>query len=113
MSLLNFSTQSRKGIHLTTEEHIKLEALYNAGLTPVCIAAQIGGRSERTVRCDIAKGIVELLNSNLTTPLEYSSEVGQLEHDRRATEKGLALKKGKITCGINWKFNFIIFRFIY
>ena len=95
MSQLNFSTQTRKGKHLTYEERIKLEALYKAGLTPVCIAAQIGGRSERTVRREIAKGMVELLNSNLTTRMEYSAEVGQLEHDRRGSAKGPALKIGK------------------
>jgi IS30 family transposase len=95
MSQLNFSTQNRKGKHLTYEERIKLEALYKAGLTPVCIAAQIGWRSERTVRREISKGMVELLNSDLTTRMEYSAEVGQLEHDRRGTAKGPALKIGK------------------
>ena len=95
MSQLNFSTQTRKGKHITYEERIKLEALYKAGLTSVCIAEQIGGRSERTVRREIAKGMVELLNSDLTTRMEYSAEVGQLEHDRRGTAKGPALKIGK------------------
>lgn len=95
MSQLNFITVSRKGKHLTYEERIKLEALYKMGLTPSCIAEQIGGRSERTIRREVAKGMVELLNSDLTSRMEYSAEVGQLEHDRQSTEKGPALKIGK------------------
>ena len=95
MSQLNLITETRKGKHLTYEERIKLETLYKMGLTSVCIAEQIGGRSERTIRREVAKGIVELLNSDLTTRLEYSAEVGQLEHDKQSTAKGPALKIGK------------------
>lgn len=95
MSQLNSITETRKGKHLTYEERIKLEALYKMGLTSACIAEQIGGRSERTIRREIARGIVELLNSNLTTRLEYSAEIGQLEHDKQGTAKGPALKIGK------------------
>jgi IS30 family transposase len=95
MSQLNFITETRKGKHLTYEERIKLEALYKMRLTLVCIAEQLGGRSERTIRREVAKGLVELLNSDLTTRLEYSAEVGQLEHDKQGTAKGPALKIGK------------------
>lgn len=95
MSQLNFITENRKGKHLTYEERIKLEALYKMRLTPGCIAEQIGGRSERTIRREIAKGMIELLNSDLTSRMEYSAEVGQLEHEKRATAKGPALKIGK------------------
>lgn len=95
MSQLDFSIESRKGKHLTYEERIKLETLHKLGLTPSCIASQIGGRSERTIRREIAKGMVSLLNSNLTTRRAYSAEVGQQEHDRRGTAKGPGLKIGK------------------
>jgi IS30 family transposase len=95
MSQLNLSIESRKGKHLTYEERIKLEVLYKIGLTPSCIAKQVGGRSERTIRRELAKGLVELLNSNLTSRIEYSAEIGQLEHDRQGTAKGPALKIGK------------------
>jgi len=43
MSQLNLSIESKKGKHLTYEERIKLEALYKIGLTPSCIAKQVGG----------------------------------------------------------------------
>jgi len=95
MSQLNLITVSRKGKHLTYEERIKIEALYKMRLTLSCIADQIGGRSERTIRREVARGIVELLNSDLTTRIEYSAEIGQLEHDRQGTAKGPALKIGK------------------
>jgi len=89
MSQLNCSTESRKGKHLTSEECIKLESLHKLGLSPTYIAKQLGGRSERTIRRETCKGMVVLLNSDLTTRMEYSAQVGQLEHDRRATAKGL------------------------
>ena len=73
MSLLNISTNNRKGKHLTYEERIKLEALYKLGLTTACIAEQIGGRSERTIRREVAKGLVEQLNSDLTTRMQCGS----------------------------------------
>lgn len=95
MSQLNFITQCRKGKHLTYEERIKLEALRKMGFSSCRIAEQIGGRSERTIRREIAKGMVELLNSDLTTRMEYSAEIGQSEHDRQGTSKGPALKIGK------------------
>ena len=95
MSQTDCSTESRKGKHLTFEERIKLEALYKLGLAPACIAQQLGGRSERTIRREIAKGTVELMNSDLTTRIEYSADVGQKEHEKRGTAKGPALKIGK------------------
>lgn len=95
MSQLNFITQNKKGKHLTYEERIKLEALRKMGLNSSLIAEQIGGRSERTIRREIARGMVELLNSDLTTRMEYSAEIGQSEHDKQGTAKGPALKIGK------------------
>lgn len=86
---------NRKGKHLTYEERIKIEALYKMGLNSSRIAEQIGGRSERTIRREVAKGMVELLNSDLTTRMEYSAEIGQAEHDRQGTAKGPSLKIGK------------------
>jgi transposase, IS30 family len=95
MSHLDCSIENRKGKHLTYEERIKLEALCRLGLAPACIAEQLGERSERTIRREISKGTVELLNSDLTTRVEYSAAVGQAEHDRRGTAKGPGLKIGK------------------
>lgn len=95
MSQLNFSIESKKGKHLTYEERLKLEALYKIGLTTSCIATQLGGRSERTIRREINRGMVKLLNSDLTSRMQYSAEVGQLEHEKCCVAKGPALKIGK------------------
>ena len=56
MSHLNCTIPSRKQKHLTYEERIKLETLYKMGFTPAIIREQLGGRSERTVRREIARG---------------------------------------------------------
>ena len=92
MSQVYDSTKSRKGKHLNYEERIKLEALKKLGLKPAEIGKQLGGRSERTIRREIKRGEVELLNSDLTTRTEYSAEVAQQKHDYNATAKGPGLK---------------------
>jgi len=95
MSHLNCNISSRKQKQLTYEERIKLEALYKMGFTPTIIGEQLGGRSERTVRREIARGKVTLLNSDLTERQAYSAEIGQKEHDIRGSAKGPGLKIGK------------------
>ena len=57
------------------------------------IAKEIGC-SGRTVRRELAKGRTELLNSDLTTRVEYSADIGQKKHDYAATGKGPMLKIG-------------------
>ncbi len=54
MSHLDYSTEVRKGKHLTYEERIKIEALSKAGIKSEKIAEQIGC-SGRTVRRELAK----------------------------------------------------------
>ena len=39
------------------------------------------GCSGRTVRRELSKGKTELLNSDLTTRIEYSADIGQQKHD--------------------------------
>jgi len=95
MSQLNFNMNNRKGKHLTYEERIKLGTLYKLGVTTAYITEQIGGRFERTIRREVAKGMVQQLNFDLTTRMQYSTEIGQSEHDKLATAKGPTLKIGK------------------
>lgn len=91
MSHLNNNTKAEKGKHLNYEKRIKIEALSKAGLKSEAIADQIGC-SGRTVRRELAKGRTELLNSDYTTRIEYSADIGQRKHDYNATAKGPALK---------------------
>ena len=93
MSQLNYTTKNRKGKHLNYEERIKIEALSKIGLKSEAIAKQIGC-SGRTVRRELAKGRTELLNSDLTTRIEYSADIGQQKHEYAGTAKGPMLKIG-------------------
>ena len=93
MSHLNNTTKSRKGKHLNYKERIKIEALSKIGKKSEEIARQIGC-SGRTVRRELAKGRTQLLNTDLTTRVEYSADIGQQKHDYAATGKGPRLKIG-------------------
>lgn len=91
MAQLNYTTKNAKGKHLNYEKRIKIEALSKTGLKSEAIAQQIGC-SGRTVRRELAKGRTELLNSDYTTRMEYSADIGQQKHDYNATAKGAGLK---------------------
>ena len=93
MSHLDCSTKNRKGKHLKYEERIKIEALSKIGMKSEEISKQIGC-SGRTVRRELAKGRTEFLNSDLTTRIEYSADIGQQKHDLAGTAKGPMLKIG-------------------
>lgn len=90
----NNTTKSRKGKHLTYEERQKLEVLLKAKVERKKIAELLGGRSERTIRREIKRGTVQLLNSDLTERYEYSAEAAQLKYDRKSANKGRSLKIG-------------------
>lgn len=94
MDRLNNTTKRRKGKHLNYEERIKIETLSKMGMKSEAIANEIGC-SGRTIRRELAKGKVELLNGDLTTRIEYSADIGQQKHDYAATSKGPMLKIGK------------------
>lgn len=91
MSHLHNTTKNTKGKHLNYEKRIKIEALSKVGLKPKAIAAQIGC-CDRTIRRELARGKVELLNSDYTTRTEYSADIAQKKHDYAATAKGPMLK---------------------
>lgn len=93
MERLNNNTKIRKGKHLNYEERIKIEALSKAGMKSERIAKEIGC-SGRTIRRELEKGKVELLNSDLTMRIEYSADMGQQKHDYASTNKGPMLKIG-------------------
>ena len=93
MAHINDTTKSRKGKHLNYEDRIKIETLSKTGMKSEEISKHIGC-SGRTVRRELAKGKTQLLNSDLTTRIEYSAEIGQQKHDYAATAKGPILKIG-------------------
>ena len=90
----NNTTKGRKGKHLTYEERQKLEVLLKAKVGIKEIAKLLGGRSERTIKREIKRGTVRLLNSDLTERYEYSADAGQRKYDLNAENKGRSLKIG-------------------
>ena len=94
MAHLNNTTKERKGKHLNYEERIKIETLSKIGMKSERIAKEIGC-SGRTIRRELAKGRIQLLNSDLTTRSEYSADIGQQKHNYAGTAKGPMLKIGK------------------
>jgi len=93
MDHLNNTTKKGKGKHLNYEKRLKIEVLSKAGLKSEAIGAIIGC-SGRAIRNELAKGMVQLLNSDLTTRKEYSADVGQQKHEYAGTGKGPRLKIG-------------------
>jgi len=93
MSQLHYNTKNEKGKHLNYEKRIKIETLSKLGLKSEAIAKEIGC-SGRTIRRELAKGRTELLNSDYTTRIEYSADIGQQKHEYAGTGKGPRLKIG-------------------
>ena len=90
----NNTTKGREGKHLKYAERQKLEILLKAKVSVKKIAALLGGRSERTIKREIKRGMVRLLNNDLTERYEYSCDAGQLKYDRNAANKRRSLKIG-------------------
>lgn len=94
MDRLNNTTEKTKSKHLNYEKRIKIEALYKAGLKSEEIGRQIGC-SGRTIRRELKKGMVELLNTDLSKRIEYSADIGEQKHKYAGTGKGPGLKIGR------------------
>ncbi len=72
----NYTTNRKKGKHLSIEEKYKLEVLLKAKKTKKEIA-QLLDISERTVYREIKRGMTRLLNSDYTYRNEYSARLSQ------------------------------------
>ena len=94
MGQIEYITKSRKGKHLTYEERIKIETLLREKMSEKDIALRLG-RSTRTIRRERMRGLVTLLNSDLTERVEYSADVGQHKYELLGQNKGPGLKIGK------------------
>lgn len=86
--------KSTKNKYLTEKERYKIEALKRSGLKNSEIAKQIG-KSDRTIRREIKRGTVRLLNTDLTYRNEYCADVAQRKYKENASNKGPGLKIGK------------------
>ena len=93
MNHSNHTTKTKKNKYLTEKDRYRIEALKKAGLSNVAIAKQVG-KSDRTIRREIVRGTVTLLNSDLTTREEYCADVAQRKYLENASNKGHGLKIG-------------------
>lgn len=92
-SEINNTLKSKKKKYLTLKERYKIEALKKAGLKNSEIADQIG-KSDRTIRREINRGTIKLLNTDLTYRYEYCADVAQRKYEENASNKGPGLKIG-------------------
>lgn len=92
-SEINNTLKSKKKKYLTLKERYKIEALKKAGLKNSEIAVQIG-KSDRTIRREINRGTIKLLNTDLTYRYEYCADVAQRKYEENASNKGPGLKIG-------------------
>ena len=94
MGQTDYSVARKKGKHLTGMELYKIEALYNVKKTEGEIALEIGC-SRKTVKRELARGEYLHTNSDLTTRLGYSADLGIKRRKEAAGNKGRGLKIGK------------------
>ena len=82
-------TKGKKQI--TEKQRYQIEAYKKSGKTVKEIAA-LTGKCERTIYYELKRGKTELLNSDLTTRIEYCADVAQKKTEYNATAKGYDLK---------------------
>jgi IS30 family transposase len=93
MSQMNYTIESKKNKHLTIRERYKIEVLTKENMKPIEIAKRLG-RHLRTIERELKKGMVELLNSNLTYRKAYCADAGQRIYQENSQNKGPSLKIG-------------------
>jgi len=85
------NTPSRKGKHLNWNERILIEGFLKAGMSETNIAKELG-RDRRTINREVKRGLVEHLNSDLTTHVAYNADRAQDVYDLNASAKGPEVK---------------------
>ena len=85
------NTTSRKGKHLNRNERFLIEGFLKAGIEVQRIAQALQ-RDRRTIEREIARGMVEHLNYDLTKAMVYNADRAQDVHDQNATAKGAPVK---------------------
>ncbi len=93
MNQLDNTTKSIEKKYLTEIERYQIEVLKKAGCSNKAIAQHIG-KSDRTIRREIVRGTVTLMNSDWTERKEYCADVAQRKYMENASNKGPALKIG-------------------
>lgn len=91
----NYTTDNRKGKHLTYDDRKIIEHLYNIQDKSATEIGEELGSHRTTISREIKKGEVELRNSDYTIRNEYVADKGQQVYDNNATAKGPKIKLAK------------------
>ena len=88
-----YTTKRRKYKQFSETERYKLEGYLEAGLSVKEIAALLG-RNQSSIRREIAKGTVELKNTEWIMYKKYCADFAQMQTELRGQNKGAGLKIG-------------------
>lgn len=92
MRLLNYNKKAKKYKHITLAERTMIETWYNCDKKSKKEISVLLHKSERTIRREINRGLVKVLNYDLTDKYEYSARIAQRKYEYGMTSKGPELK---------------------
>ncbi len=92
MCLLNYNKKIKKYKHITFAERTMIETWYNCDKKSKKEISVLLHKSERTIRREINRGLVKVLNYDLTDKYEYSARIAQRKYEYGMTSKGPELK---------------------
>ena len=92
MCLTNYNNKNEKYKHLTYTERTMMERWYNKEKKKIIEISKLLNKSERTIRREIKRGMVKVLNTHLIERYEYSADKAQAEYDYNIKAKGPELK---------------------
>ena len=93
MNLTNHTTKSKKNKYLTEIDRYKIEVLKKQKISNTEIARELE-KSDRTIRREIKRGTIKILNSDLSERTEYCADFAQMKYRENAVNKGPGLKIG-------------------
>ena len=90
----NYNTKSEKNKykHINYVERTQIERWYNKEHKSKVEIAQLLNKSERTIRREIKRGLVENLTHDWKTIYVYSADIAQSKYEYNKTGKGPQLK---------------------
>ena len=92
MCRFNYNKEIKKYKHITYAERTMIERWYNKDKRTKKEIAELLHKSERTIRREIKRGIVEIRGYNWEELTEYSAQVAQEKYEYNKTGKGPQLK---------------------
>jgi len=88
MNPSNNTIKIQKFKQITFEERLLLEHLYNKQKKNYREIGEELGKNRSSIYREIKRGLVEVLNSDLSTRIDYSAIIGQKRKDEKSSNKG-------------------------